>query len=165
LEHGKDAGRLYVRSSLTSATGANVCLTTPVRASATPAAEPRSSGQNVTPWLVVVLVASAVPGLLLFAVALIAAKSPSWLMKMKRGADTGGELCKVRPGVDFRARLEAIETALCRDGGRASWGEVFHQQWRRPLMIGIGLAILQITGINAIIYYADRIFGATGIVT
>jgi hypothetical protein len=32
-------------------------------------------------------------------------------------------------------------------------------------MIGIGLAILQITGINAIIYYADRIFGATGIVT
>ena len=110
--------------------------------------------------------ASAVPGLLLFGVALIAPKSPRWLMKMNRRADAAAELRKIRPGVDFKARLDAIETALRREGGRASWGEVFHHQWRRPLMIGIGLAVFQqITGINAIIYYADQIFGAAGFVT
>ena len=45
-------------------------------------------------------------------------------------------------------------------------GEVFSREWRRPLMIGIGLAVFQqITGINAIIYYADQIFASAGFAT
>ncbi len=114
----------------------------------------------------IMLGASAVPGLLLFAVALMAPKSPRWLMKMNRRTDAAAELRKMRPGVDFKARLDAIDTTLRREGGRASWGEVFHHQWRRPLLIGIGLAIFQqITGINAIIYYADQIFASAGFAT
>src|SRR5271154_931610 len=114
----------------------------------------------------IMLGASAVPGLLLFTVALMAPKSPRWLMKVNRRADAAAELRKIRPGVDFTARLDAIATALRQEGGRASWGEVFHHQWRRPLMIGIGLAVFQqITGINAIIYYADQIFASAGFVT
>nr|MDA3888769.1 sugar porter family MFS transporter [Allgaiera sp.] len=110
--------------------------------------------------------ASAVPGLLLFGVALFAPKSPRWLMKMNRRADATTELRKIRPNVDVDARLDAIDAALHREGSRASWGEVFHRQWRRPLLIGIGLAVFQqITGINAIIYYADQIFGAAGFIT
>lgn len=110
--------------------------------------------------------ASAVPGLLLFWVALVAPESPRWLMKMNRRADAAAELRKIRLGVDFKPRLDAIETALREEGGRASWREVFHDQWRRPLMIGIGLAVFQqITGINAIIYYADQIFASAGFVT
>ena len=110
--------------------------------------------------------ASAVMGLLLFGVAAIAPKSPRWLMKMNRRAAAAAELRKIRPGIDVRARLDAIEAALRREDGLASWSEVFHRQWRRPLMIGIGLAVFQqITGINAIIYYADQIFGAAGFVT
>ena len=110
--------------------------------------------------------ASAVPGLLLFGVALIAPKSPRWLMKMGRRDAAAAELRKIRPGVDFEPRLNAIETALREEGGRASWGEVFHREWRRPLTIGIGLAVFQqITGINAIIYYADQIFASAGFAT
>lgn len=114
----------------------------------------------------IMLGASAVPGLLLFGVALVAPKSPRWLMKMNRRADAAAELRKIRPGVDFKARLDAIETAFRQEGCRATWGEVFHHKWRRPLMIGIGLAVFQqVTGINAIIYYADRIFASAGFVT
>lgn len=51
-----DAERFYVKSSLAGATGANVPSARPVRAPATPVADPRLSGQSVTPWLVVVLV-------------------------------------------------------------------------------------------------------------
>jgi sugar porter (SP) family MFS transporter len=110
--------------------------------------------------------ASAVPGLLLFAVALAAPESPRWLMKVNRRADAANVLEKIRPNVDFEPRLAAIEVSLRQDAGRASWGEVFHPQWRRPLLIGLGLALFQqITGINAIIYYADQIFAAAGFAT
>jgi MFS transporter, SP family, galactose:H+ symporter len=113
-----------------------------------------------------VLGAAAIPGLLLFAVALVAPESPRWLMKMHRRADAATELRKIQPNVDSGPSLDAIEAALARDFGRASWREVFHRGWRRPLLIGIGLAIFQqITGINAIIYYADQIFSGAGFVT
>ena len=40
---------------------------------------------------------------------------------------------------------------------------MFAAEWRRPLVIGVALAVLQqLTGINAIIYYADQIFAAAG---
>jgi len=46
-------------------------------------------------------------------------------MKMNRRADAAAELRKIRPGVDFRARLNAIETALRQEGGRGTKTE----QW------------------------------------
>ena len=114
----------------------------------------------------IMLGAAAVPGLLLFAVALVAPRSPRWLMTKHRRADAAAELRKVRLGVDVEPRLDAIKAALRQEGDRASWGEVFTREWRRPLMIGVGLAVFQqITGINAIIYYADQIFASAGFVT
>jgi sugar porter (SP) family MFS transporter len=107
--------------------------------------------------------ASAIPGLLLFIAAIFAPKSPRWLMKMGRRNDAGVELSRVQPDVDSAPQLDAIQASLNEDGAKASWGEVFHHQWRRPLLIGVGLAVFQqITGINAIIYYADQIFAAAG---
>jgi SP family galactose:H+ symporter-like MFS transporter len=111
----------------------------------------------------IMLGASAVPGLLLFAAALVAPESPRWLMKMHRRDDAARELRRVRPGVDVQPRLDDIETALRREAGAVRWSEVFRRDWRRPLMIGVWLAIFQqITGINAIIYYANQIFAAAG---
>ena len=43
---------------------------------------------------------------------------------------------------------------------------MFAPAWRRPLVIGVLLAVLQqFTGINAIIYYADKVFAAAGFAT
>jgi len=110
--------------------------------------------------------ASAVPGLLLFAVALAAPRSPRWLMMMGRRPEAAAELRKVSPGADVEPPLDAIAKVLRQEGARASWGEVFHREWRRPLAIGVGLAVFQqITGINAIIYYADQIFSSAGFTT
>jgi sugar porter (SP) family MFS transporter len=114
----------------------------------------------------IMLGAAAVPGLLLFTVALIAPQSPRWLMMVGRKADAAAELSRIRPDVNVQSRLDSIETALRDEGHKASWREVFDPQWRRPLMVGVGLAIFQqITGINAIIYYADQIFASAGFVT
>ena len=53
------------------------------------------------------------------------------------------------------------ELRVEQEEGHATWGEVFGPRVRRPLMVGIGLSVLQqVTGINAVIYYANDIFAA-----
>ena len=121
-----------------------------------------SSNEN---WRIM-LGAAAVPGLLLFVVALVAPESPRWLMKMSRRSDAAVELKKVSPDVEVEGELDSIALALSHASGGATWGEALRPEWRRPLMVGLGLAIFQqVTGINAIIYYADQIFGAAGFAT
>lgn len=107
--------------------------------------------------------ASAVPALLLFVAMLAAVESPRWLARVGRRADARAAIVRARPRLDPDVRLAAIESSLREETGRASWREVFAPQWRRPLAVGIGLAVYQqVTGINAIIYYSDRIFAAAG---
>jgi len=107
--------------------------------------------------------ASAVPAVLLFVAMLFAVESPRWLARVGRRDDARAAIVRARPGLDADVRLAAIETSLREETGGASWREVFAPQWRRPLAVGIGLAVYQqITGINAIIYYSDRIFAAAG---
>ena len=106
---------------------------------------------------------SVVPGILLMIVAILAPESPRWLLKLGRRADALGIMQRVRPGVDAAPRLASIEASLREEAHNASWSEVFDRTWRRPLVVAIGLAVFQqITGINAIIYYADTIFAAAG---
>lgn len=109
---------------------------------------------------------SAAPGLMLIAVGLLAPQSPRWLMRVGRRTDAATQMRKIHPGTDPGPALDAIATTLANDRGQASWAEVFGKQWRRPLLVGVGLAVFQqITGINAIIYYADQIFQAAGFTT
>lgn len=109
---------------------------------------------------------SVVPGILLIAVGAIGVESPRWLVKAGRRDEAGAVLAKVAPGADVKTRLAAIEHTLDEEAGSASWRDVFDRAWRRPLVIALGLAIFQqITGINAIIYYANQIFAAAGFAT
>jgi MFS transporter, SP family, galactose:H+ symporter len=110
--------------------------------------------------------AAAVPGAALFVVALVAPESPRWLMMRLRRDDAARVMHKVQPAIDTAARLADIETSLQRESKRATWSDVFAPAWRRPLMVGVGLAVFQqITGINAIIYYANQIFASAGFET
>jgi len=111
----------------------------------------------------VMLGVSAVPAVLLLIAMLPAVESPRWLVRVGRRDEARAAIMRARPWVDPDVRLQSIEASLRAEPGSASWGEVFAPAWRRPLMIGIGLAVFQqITGINAIIYYSDRIFAAAG---
>ncbi len=114
----------------------------------------------------VMLGAAALPGLALFLVALVAPESPRWLLMRHRRADATVEMRKIQPSLKAAPRLDIIERGLRQDAGQASWAVVFHREWRRPLMIGVGLAVFQqITGISAIIYHANQIFASAGFVT
>ena len=110
----------------------------------------------------VMLGVSAIPGVLLVLAILPLPDSPRWYVKTGRHEAARAALERVEPGADTDSELAAIEE-LDRTEAAGSWREVFAARWRRPLVIGVLLAVLQqLTGINAIIYYADKIFAAAG---
>ncbi len=109
---------------------------------------------------------SAVPAALLVVAMLCAVESPRWLVKCGRRDEARRALQRLRPDVDPDAHVEAIAASLSAQQQETSWRAVFELRWRKPLAVGMGLAIFQqITGINAIIYYADEIFAAAGFTT
>jgi sugar porter (SP) family MFS transporter len=115
--------------------------------------------------------AAAVPGIALVIIGLITNESPRWLVKHHRDAEARATIVRLEPGIDVDGRMKLVEASLSEDlatGTRRSstYGHLASMQWRRPLVIAIGLAVFQqITGINAIIYYANQIFAAAGFAT
>jgi len=110
---------------------------------------------------------AVIPGVLLIIGFLVVPESARWLLKVGRRDQARASLVKLDPAVADR-ELADVEADLRREEaeGQASWGEVFSQRLRRPLMIGLGLAVFQqVTGINAIIYYANEIFERAGFTT
>ena len=104
---------------------------------------------------------SIVPGVLLLVAMWPCSDSPVWYLKRGRRDDAAAAIRRVRPDDDVDAELAAIDASLHEQ--EAGWGVVFSRAWRAPLVIGVGLAVLQqLTGINAVIYYADKIFAAAG---
>lgn len=122
---------------------------------------------NSSSWRMMLGV-SAVPAVLLLIAAWPMRDTPRWYMKAGRRDDARGALQRIRPDsapAAVEGDLDAIQGALDTDE-KASWGEVFSPALRRPLTIAIGLAVFQqITGINAIIYYANEIFADAGFST
>lgn len=118
---------------------------------------------HVDRWRVMLGV-SAIPAILLLLAILPLPDSPRWYMTKDRRADAERALAKVEPHVDVATELDSVARTVADEMvNKASWGEVFAPRWRKPLMIGVSLAFLQqVTGINAIIYYADKIFAAAG---
>jgi sugar porter (SP) family MFS transporter len=111
---------------------------------------------------------AVIPGVALVIGFLVMPESARWLLKMGRRDEARASLLKVDgPGI-ADGELAQIEKDLVAEEqeGQASWGEVMAPSLRRALWVGIGLAVLQqVTGINAIIYYANEIFAEAGFTT
>ncbi len=115
----------------------------------------------------VMLGVSAVPGVLLLLAMLPMPESTRWLVRAGRRDDAARSLTKVLPHIDVDVELDRLEeTVAAEEADRARWPEVFSRAVRKPMKVAVGLAVFQqITGINAIIYYADKIFAEAGFST
>ena len=103
----------------------------------------------------------AVPSVVFFLLLLGVPESPRWLVKNGREDEARTVLTRADTAAAAAAGIRDIKDALALEEG--SLREIFRPAFRRPLLIAIVLAVFQqITGINAILYYAPRIFEGAG---
>jgi MFS transporter, SP family, arabinose:H+ symporter len=103
----------------------------------------------------------AIPSVVFFLLLLRVPESPRWLVKNGREGEAGTVLARADGAEAAAAGLREIKDALALEEG--SFRELFRPAFRRPLLLAIVLAVFQqVTGINAILYYAPRIFEGAG---
>ncbi|WP_127488667.1 sugar porter family MFS transporter [Paenibacillus ehimensis] len=101
------------------------------------------------------------PGLLFLVLLFFVPESPRWLIKQGRPVEALPILLKIHG--DDPARQEVLDIKESFKQENASLRQLFSPGLRTALLVGVVLAVLQqVTGINAIMYYAPEIFKEAG---
>lgn len=117
-------------------------------------------GENNWRWM---FASQAIPSLLFFVTLFIVPESPRWLMKKERKEEAGLILAKVGGEEYSRFELAAIEESFHHEQNE-KLSDLWHPSFRPLVWMGIMVAVFQqITGINAILYYAPEIIRKTGV--
>lgn len=93
-------------------------------------------------------------------------ESPRWLMVHKNDYDAARKILGVSDPEGADEALAAIQREIKEDQERAGLATFFSKRYRKPLIMAILIAAFnQLSGINAIIYFAPRVFELAGLGT
>jgi MFS family permease len=110
----------------------------------------------------------ALPAIAYFFALLGVPESPRWLVMQRRDGEAFAVMERVGGRAAAEVALAEVSSTLATEAGQraARFGELFQPALQRVLVIGLAVAILQqITGINAVFFYAPMIFEQSGIGT
>lgn len=111
---------------------------------------------------------AAIPGVIVTLLLLRLPDTARWYMMRGRVAEARAVLAQVDPTADVDVEIAEMQAALQEiEGGKGKATKHLREMFRKPFLratvfvIGLGFFV-QITGINAIVYYSPRIFEAMG---
>lgn len=137
-------------------------------------------GQSQTSWAIALnfdswnwrwmLGLETLPALVYFGCLYLVPESPRWLIMRGRKEQALSIMQKTRPAAEAEQEIAQIVTALDSSSTSSNTlsqlSELFQKPLRLALIIGLTVAIVQqITGINAVFFYAPMIFEQSGIGT
>jgi MFS family permease len=121
----------------------------------------RNTGEHAWRWM---MGSEALPALLYTMACFLIPESPRWLLSRGRETEAATVLRAMMPEADaaaVTAAADRIRTAPAVQGQRVEG--LLSPTVRRPLMLAFLIAFFnQLSGINAVLYFAPRIFGLTG---
>ena len=102
-----------------------------------------------------------IPSIVFLIMLIFVPESPRWLASKERWDEADAILTKINGKQKAQQELSEIKETLNIETG--TFSEIFKPGIRKALLIGVMLCIFsQVTGINAIMYYAPEIFKSTG---
>ncbi|KAA5541281.1 sugar porter family MFS transporter [Adhaeribacter rhizoryzae] len=119
-------------------------------------------GENDWRWMLGI---QAVPSFIYLVLVLFVPESPRWLI-LKRGkvAEAEKTLAIANPGMDVKQIIFEIKNSAQDEQGKKMKTSLFSKQYFTPVTLAVLFAFFnQASGINAIIYYAPRIFEMAGL--
>ncbi len=104
---------------------------------------------------------AVLPSIVLLAGVLYLPETPRWLAARGRFEEAEAILCRVEGTEEVQRDLSELREVTATD--RLKVKDLFQRRFRRPLIVGVVLAIIQqVTGVNTIVYYAPTIFRMVG---
>jgi SP family arabinose:H+ symporter-like MFS transporter len=119
-------------------------------------------GENAWRWMLGV---AAFPSFLYALTCLVLPESPRWLLSKKGDRERGLQvLHQIQPAAPASEIAAEADEIIAASTEQVSSGHFWTHQLRKPIMLAILIAFFnQMSGINAILYFAPRIFELTGL--
>jgi SP family arabinose:H+ symporter-like MFS transporter len=120
------------------------------------------AGESAWRWMLGV---AAFPSVLYTLCCLVIPESPRWLLTKKGDREAGLAVLKlIQPGATKERIAAEADAILSTSANKAAAGKFWSASLRLPILLAILVAFFnQLSGINAILYFAPRIFEMTGL--
>jgi len=118
-------------------------------------------GENSWRWMLGVL---AIPASLFVIFLYFIPESPRWLMVHKKDYQTARDILSISDPEGVDEAIEAIKEDISLEREKASLKVFLSKKYLSPIIMAILIAMFnQLSGINAIIYFAPRVFEMAGL--
>ncbi|HEY8784124.1 MAG TPA: sugar porter family MFS transporter [Mucilaginibacter sp.] len=106
----------------------------------------------------------AIPSVIFLILIKFIPESPRWLILKKGETKKALEILEIINPLNFKEELVSIQNSKLESTSTTDSNALFSGQYKKPVMLAVLFAFFnQVSGINAIIYYAPRIFGMAGL--
>lgn len=118
-------------------------------------------GDDAWRWMLGIL---ALPAALFVVLLYFVPESPRWLMVHRNDYHTARKILEVSDPEGVEEAIQSIQQDVKSEQERANLSVFFSKRFRKPIIMAVLIALFnQLSGINAIIYFAPRVFELAGL--